>query len=63
MPDPTAEEALRDALLDLLVEMAGQLLGTPEGREQIAGKCCLAAGSAHSAVAEVLREAARRVRE
>ena len=61
-PDPTAEPALRAALLDLLVEMPGQLLATREGREQIAGQYWLAAASAHPAVAEVFREAAERVR-
>lgn len=62
MPDQTAEEALRAALLDVLIEMPGQLLTTQQGREQIAGQYWLAAGSAHPAVAEVFREAAERVR-
>lgn len=64
MPDPISDEqALRAALLDLLVEMPGQLLSTPEAREQIAGSYWLSAASAHPAVAEVFREAAKLVRE
>lgn len=39
----TDEEALRAALLELLIEMPGQMLNTPEAREQIAGQV-LAAG-------------------
>lgn len=54
----TDAEALRAALLDLLIQMPGQLLATAEGREQIAGEYRLAAESAHPAVAEVFREAA-----
>lgn len=62
MTDADRIEALRAALLDLLIQMPGQLLTTPEGREQIAGEYWLAAGSAHPAVAEVFREAAERLR-
>lgn len=62
MNGQTAEAALRAALLDLLVQMPGQLLTTPEGRAGIAQAYEAAAGSAHPAVAEVFREAAERVR-
>lgn len=57
----TDEDALRAALLDLLVSMPAGLLRTPEGREQVAGQYWLAAGSAHPAVAAVFREAAKKV--
>ncbi len=62
MDDVTNEEALRAALLDLLMQMPAALLKTAEGRRQIAGEYWLAAGSAHPAVAEIFREAAERVR-
>lgn len=58
----TDAEALRAALLDVLIQMPAELLKTQEGREQTVGAYWLAAGSAHPAVAEVFREAAKRVR-
>lgn len=61
-PKMTAEEALREFLLDLLVEAPSELLRTPEGREQALATYEAQAMRAHPAVAEVLREAAQRVR-
>lgn len=60
--DQPAEEALRAALLDVLVQMAQQLVLTEDGREQLADTHWQSAGSAHPAVADVFREAAEMVR-
>lgn len=62
MTDQTAEEALRAALLDTLVNMGTVLLTTPEGRAEAARSMLDQAERAHPAVAEVFREAAERVR-
>ncbi|AZV00251.1 hypothetical protein GCM10017635_09680 [Paracoccus kondratievae] len=61
-PEQTAEEALRAALLDTLVNMGTALLATPEGRAEAARAMLNQAERAHPAVAEVFREAAERVR-
>lgn len=61
MDSQTAEEALRAALLDLLVQMPAEMLKTPEGRAGIAEAYEAAAVKSHPAVAEVFREAAERV--
>lgn len=58
----TDAEAIRAFLLDLLVEVPTEMLRTPEGREEVVGRYWLMAGSAHPAVAAVLREAAEMVR-
>ena len=58
MAEMTDADALRAALLDLLHEM----LTTLEGRETVAAMYEKQAETAHPAVAEVLREAAVRVR-
>lgn len=59
--DMADAEALRAALLEVLVSVGAELVKTQEGREQVAGQYWLAAGSAHPAVAAVYREAAKRV--
>lgn len=56
------EDALRAALLDVLVNMGKVLLTTPEGRAEAARSMLDQAERAHPAVAEVFREAAERVR-
>lgn len=58
----TDADALSAALLDLLIKMPGTRLDTDEGRLQVSGEYWQAAGSQHPAVAEVLKEAAERVR-
>lgn len=55
-------EALRAALLDVLIEMGSEMLRSVEGRETVAALYEAQAERAHPAVAEVLREAAERVR-
>lgn len=62
MPEQTAEEALRAALLETLVNMGKVLLTTPEGRAEAARSMLDQAERAHPAVAEVFKEAAERVR-
>lgn len=63
MTDPISDEqALREFLLDLLVEAPRELLRTPEGREQALATYEAQAKRAHPAVAEVLRQAAMAVR-
>lgn len=62
MLDKTAEEALRVALLDVLVNMGSILLTTPFGQAEAARSLMAQAKRAHPAVAEVFREAAERVR-
>ena len=67
MNDTTAsqisnEAALRDFLLDLLVNMQAELLATEEGREQMCATYEWQAGHSHPAVATVLREAVEMVR-
>ena len=57
----TAEEALREALLDLLV-LPDELLKTEAEREALAEEYERQAETAHPAVAPVLRVAAERVR-
>ena len=59
---PDDAQALRDFLLDLLVNMQVELLATNEGREQVCATYEWQAGLSHPAVAEVLREAAAMVR-
>lgn len=58
----TDTQALRDALLDALVQVPRVLLVTPEGRAEVLAEYEEAARQAHPAVAEVLREAVARVR-
>ncbi|WP_017999942.1 hypothetical protein [Paracoccus sp. N5] len=63
--DPAAkdtEDALRAALLDVLVNMGSVLLTTPLGQAEAARALLDQAERAHPAVAEVFREAAERVR-
>lgn len=60
--EQTAEEALRAALLETLVNMGKVLLTTPEGRAEAARSMLKQAERAHPAVAEVFRAAAERVR-
>jgi hypothetical protein len=61
--DPlTDAEALRQALLETLLEMARGMRSTVEGRETVAALYEMRARGMHLAVAEVLREAAERVR-
>ena len=55
-------QALREFLLDLLVNMQTELLATDEGREQMCATYEWQAGHSHPAVAAVLREAAAAVR-
>lgn len=63
MPDDISnEEALRAALLEVLLALPRDLLKTEEGRRELAGHYALAAGSAHPAVAAVMREAALKLR-
>lgn len=62
MAEQTAEEALRAALLDTLVNMGTVLLTTPEGRAEAARSMLDQAERSHPAVAEVFREAAERVK-
>ena len=62
MAEMTDADALRAALLDLLHEMGREMLTTLEGRETVAAMYEKQAETAHPAVAEVLREAAVRVR-
>lgn len=62
MAEQTAEEALRAALLETLVNMGKVLLTSPEGRAEAARSMLDQAERAHPAVAEVFREAAERVR-
>lgn len=60
--DPTMDDltALRAFLLELLVEVPAELLNTPEGRAQAIATYEAQAARAHPAVADVLREAAKR---
>ena len=61
--DPDADDltALREFLLDLLVEVPAELLNTPEGRKQAIASYESQAQRSHPAVAAVLREAAKTV--
>lgn len=63
--DPDADDltALREFLLDLLVEVPAELLNTPEGRKQAIASYEAQAQRAHPAVAAVLREAAIRTKD
>lgn len=61
-PRRSNEAALRDFLLDLLVNMQSELLATEEGREQVCATYEWQAGHSHPAVAEVLRKAAAMVK-
>lgn len=61
-PRRSNEAALRDFLLDLLVNMQAELLSTDEGREQMCATYEWQAEHSHPAVAEVLREAVVMVR-
>lgn len=62
MTDQTAEQALRAALLDTLVNMGTVLLTSSEGRAEAARSMLDQAERAHPAVAEVFRAAAERLR-
>ena len=54
---PDDAQALRDFLLDLLVNMQVELLATDEGRDQMCATYEWQAEHSHPAVAEALREA------
>lgn len=61
-PRRSNEAALREFLLDLLVNMQTELLATEEGREQMCATYEWQATQSHPAVASVLRQAAEMVR-
>ncbi|MDP0925698.1 hypothetical protein Q0601_00790 [Paracoccus onubensis] len=61
-PRRSNEAALRDFLLDLLVNMQVELLATEEGREKVCTAYEWQATQSHPAVASVLRQAAEMVR-
>ncbi|RMC40986.1 hypothetical protein [Paracoccus siganidrum] len=58
----TDTDALRVFLLDLLTTMPTDFLATEEGRADVVMSYERMADAAHPAVADVLREAARRVK-
>ena len=61
-PRRSNEAALRDFLLDLLVNMQVELLATDEGREQMCATYEWQAEHSHPAVAAVLRKAVEMVK-
>lgn len=59
----TDTDALREALLEALLEMARGMRGTLQGRETVAALYEMRAKGMHPAVSDVLCEAADRVRQ